>query len=136
MDLSVVGVVLGVFVSLSVIIGFIIQRNKDRDNSLKLIEEKVAKAKEDFTLELKKAQDQGDEKRAKIYTRLDEKGEKFETFIKELRSEVLLNYVPRPMCTLIHQNSDRIFMEIKDEIINLKKSIDRLYEKLPNKYEG
>jgi hypothetical protein len=47
-----------------------------------------------------------------------------------LRQEIKDNFVDIRLCKVVHDNTDRIFTEIKNEITEVKKSLDRLYDKL------
>jgi vacuolar-type H+-ATPase subunit H len=124
-----------------VICGFIIKINKDRDAVLKKIEsnvesakdladKKIVEAKEEAAKELQKAKDELDAKRGRIYERIDEIKSLHNVGITSIRQEIKDNFVDIRLCKIVHENTDRIFTEIRIELADLKKSIDRLFDKL------
>ena len=106
-------------VAIVVVVGFIIKINQDRDSVLKTIEHNISVAKEE-----------GDAKRTRIYERLDESKKTHNSEMATLRQEIKDNFVDIRLCKVVHDNTDRIFTEIKNEITEVKKSLDRLYDKL------
>lgn len=112
------------------IILFIIKINKDRDEVIKRIETDVKKAKEDGDVKLNLAKEDGDVKRIRVWERIDEVKKEHRKEMADLREEMKNTFVDIRLCKVVHDNSDRIFEEIKNELTEFRKSIDKLYDKL------
>jgi hypothetical protein len=130
-------------VGISVIVLFFIKINQDRDSVIDKIESDVRNAKEIVDRDLTHAKEEGDEKRGRLYQRLDEvkigfelKLETFRQYYEErhekLRKEIATEYVAAKMCDLMHDTTTREMTEIKkrldDVVEELKKMNERLFK--------
>lgn len=79
-----------------------------------------------FAAQLAEAQKQGDDKRARIYERLDTVKTAHKGDIDSFRKEIVDGFVPAKLCSLIHANAEKIFIDIKKELENQGKKIDIL----------
>jgi hypothetical protein len=125
--------ILGAFVSI-----FSVWYKIDRDTNAKI--DSISKS---FADQLAKAIEVGDEKRARIYTRIDEVKTAHKDEIKELQERVAAGYVPVRICTLMHTNSKEAMAELKiaigelkDAIAEVNGKVDKVSAKLYEKNEG
>lgn len=94
-----------------------------------------------FANKLAEAIKTGDEKRSRIYERLDQVKTSFKDDADAFHKEVMNQFVPLKICTLVHSNSEKImsdfknstednFKDIKELFQNLEKKVDALTEKV------
>ena len=87
-----------------------------------------------FAENLAEAQHRGDEKRGRMYERLDSVKTAHRQEMDNLHKEVVDSFVSIKWCTLIHNNADRSFTEFKVTLDELKKefkdSIAEVHKKI------
>lgn len=114
----------------------------DRDTNKKIDE--ISKT---FSEQLADAMKQGDEKRARIYERLDTVKNEHKADFENFRKEIMENFVPAKICTLMHTSSERTMAglkesveksikELKDVIQGLESKVDKMNTKLYQKDVG
>lgn len=86
-----------------------------------------------FSEQLAKAIETGDQKRARIYERIDEVKTVHKEEIDNLRREAAENYVPVKICGLMHASSDKSIAELKLIICEVDKKVDKLMIKIYEK---
>ena len=74
---------------------------------------------------------QGDDKRARLYDRLDEIKKVHKEEIEKIHRNFADTYVNSKMCSLVHNNTDNIIKEMKIKIDEMDKKIDRLVQRIP-----
>jgi ATP-dependent RNA circularization protein (DNA/RNA ligase family) len=116
---TIVGAVIGVlgfFISL-----FSLWYKIDRDTNAKI----DAMGKQ-FAAQLAEAIKQGDEKRARIYERLDSVKTAHRGEIDNLRKEVVDTFVSSKWCAMIHENADKVYADFKKALSDLNQKVDTL----------
>jgi hypothetical protein len=93
----------------------------DRDTNAKI--DSMGKV---FASQLIEAQQQGDEKRTRIYERLDTVKTAHRGEMDSLRKDVNDGFVSIKWCSLIHANADRTYADFKKSLENLDKKMDTL----------
>lgn len=91
------------------------------------------KTSNDTNMKIEEAQKQDDEKRARIYERLDDVKKKHDADIDRIRQEAKEDFVNVKICKILHDNTDRIFTEIKTELVGIKESLCILADKINSK---
>ena len=91
-------------------------------NQLRLEEEK----------KITEAIQQGDEKRSRLYDRLDEIKKVHKEEIEKIHRNFTDTYVNSKMCSLVHNNTDNIIKEMKIKIDEMDKKIDKLVQRIPS----
>lgn len=112
--ISVVGLVF-------VILGFYYKINKDTND-------KFDKRRIEFYDALNKAVEQGDEKRSRIYERLDETKEEYKKEAEKLRDKTAEEYMQINLCKVIHSNTNENFKRLEGKVNTLCLKIDSLIE--------
>lgn len=74
---------------------------------------------------------QGDEKRARLYERLDSIKQTHKEEIEKIHHNFTDTYVNSKMCSLVHNNTDNIIREMKIKIDEMDKKIDKLVQRIP-----
>lgn len=82
---------------------------------------------------IEKAKEEGDAKRARIYERLDAVKTMHTQELDDVRKEVADRFVDVKICKILHDNTDRIFTEIKAELTSIKESLCILADKISAK---
>ena len=83
-----------------------------------------------FSKQLAAATRDAEEKRSRIYKRVDEVKEEHKQELNAFRKEVADNFVPTRICTIMHTASDKIMTELKEAIHEIDKKVDRLIAKV------
>lgn len=116
---TIVGAVIGVlgfFISL-----FSLWYKIDRDTNAKI--DAIGKQ---FAAQLAEAIKQGDEKRARIYERLDTVKTAHRGEMDNLRKEVVDTFVSSKWCAMIHENADKVYADFKKALSDLNQKVDTL----------
>lgn len=79
---------------------------------------------------IEKAKEEGDTKRARLYERLDEVKTMHNTDMEKIRNEVADRFVDIKICKILHENTDRMFGEIKLELQNIREALCSMAEKM------
>ena len=74
-----------------------------------------------------------DEKRARIYSRFDEFKSKYDKDMSDMRGFIADHYVETKVCKVVHDSTDRIFTEVKEDIKNIFKILQSMSERLSGK---
>jgi 5-methylcytosine-specific restriction endonuclease McrBC regulatory subunit McrC len=93
----------------------------DRDTNAKI--DSLGKL---FAEQLTEAQRQGDEKRARIYERLDTVKTAHRGEMDIFRKEVFDSFVSVKWCALIHENADKVYADFKKALETLNTKLDTL----------
>lgn len=96
----------------------------DRDTNAR-----INQVSENFANKLIEAMRSGDEKRSRIYTRLDEVKESFKKETDAFHTKVMDSYVPLKICTLVHSNSEKTLSDFK---VSVEKNFDDLKKTMSN----
>ncbi len=97
----------------------------DRDTNTKI--DNMGKA---FADQLADAIQAGDAKRTRIYERLDEVKTEHREDLERFRRELTDEYVPLKMCSLVHDNQDKSYNELKETVKELKESVKEVDRKV------
>ena len=100
----------------------------DRDTNAK-----IDSISQTFSEQLANAIESGNKKRSRIYERVDTIKDSHKQDMVELRKEVMESFVPTKICTIMHSNSDKSIAELKLDIANLDKKVEKLVVKLYEK---
>lgn len=125
--LSVVIGVVGFFISL-----FSLWYKIDRDTNAKIdsigktFAQQLIQAQKESSAQLAEAQKQGDDKRARIYERLDTVKTAHRGEMDNLRKEVFDSFVSTKWCAMIHENADKTYMDFKKALETLNTKMDTL----------
>ncbi len=103
----------------------------DRDANAKI--DTISKT---FSDQLAKAIESGDQKRARIYERIDEVKTAQKEDLTAFRKEAMENFVPTKICTLMHTNSEKSTAELKVAIQEINIKVDKITMKLYEKNGG
>jgi len=116
---TIVGAVIGVltfFISL-----FSLWYKIDRDTNAK-----IDSMGRQFAAQLAEAIKQGEEKRARIYERLDTVKTAHKGEMDTLRKEAFDNFVSSKWCAMIHDNADKVYADFKKALSDLNQKVDTL----------
>jgi hypothetical protein len=102
--------------------GFALQSSTDR----KLNDEKIIGLSKEFAAQLAEAIKAGDEKRARIYERLDTVKTAHRGEMDNLRKEVVDTFVSSKWCAMIHDNADKVYADFKKALSDLNQKVDTL----------
>jgi hypothetical protein len=130
-------------VGISVLILFFIKLNSDHQAVLDKIEADVLEAKELADKELAKAKEDGNQKRGRIWERLDEVKTSYENKLEgfrqyyedrheKLRKELATEYVAVKMCSILHNQTNSEMAEIKARLDTMCGEMKRMNERLFN----
>ena len=97
---------------------------------------KIDEISKSFAEQLARAIETGDQKRSRIYERIDEVKTVHKEEIDSLRREAAENYVPVKICGLMHASSDKSISELKIIICEVDKKVDKLMIKIYEKNGG
>jgi len=100
----------------------------DRDTNAKI--DSISRA---FSDQLAKAIEIAEEKRARLWERLDIVKKSHKDELKEVQKEMTDAYVPVKFCQLIHSTSDKAMSELKIAIQGLETKVDKLITKFYEK---
>lgn len=116
-------VIIGILVGVATLFltGFSLWYKIDRDTNAKI--DSLGKV---FAEQLANAQRQGDEKRARIYERLDTVKTAHRGDMDIFRKEIFEGYVPVRLCTLVHSNAEKTFADFKKALESLGTKLDTL----------
>jgi len=101
---------------------FTIQRAAD----LKANNDKINELSREFAAQLAEAIKAGDEKRARIYERLDTVKTAHRGEMDNLRKEVVDTFVSSKWCAMIHDNADKVYADFKKALSDLNQKVDTL----------
>jgi hypothetical protein len=101
---------------------FTLQALADR----KLNDEKLNELSKEFAAQLAEAIESGDEKRARIYERLDTVKTAHRYEMDSLRKDVFDSFVSSKWCKMIHENADKVYADFKINLANLNTKLDTL----------
>ena len=112
--------------------GFGLWYKIDRDTNAKIdslgktLTELLAAAQKENQTQLSEAQQQGDDKRARIYERLDTVKTAHRVEMDVFRKEVFDSFVSVKWCALIHANADKTYADFKKALEGLGTKLDTL----------
>lgn len=89
-------------------------------------EKKIETLNKGFSSQLVKAIEVGDEKRSRMYERIDAIKNAHKNDIDILRKDVQDSYVPARLCSIIHSQAEQTFKDIKLALGNLDEKLDKL----------
>jgi hypothetical protein len=121
--IEIIALAIGVIGSFLSIFGVWYRVNADTNS-------KIDSISKTFADQLAKAIESGDEKRARIYERIDSVKNAHKEEIKEVQKEIASNYVPMKICSLMHSTSEKTMGELKASIKSVEDKVDKLIAKI------
>ena len=96
---------------------------------LKANNEKINELGKEFAAQLAKAIESGDEKRSRIYERLDTVKTAHRGEMDVFRKEVFDSFVSTKWCALLHAKADETYADFKKALEMLNTKLDTLLER-------
>lgn len=95
----------------------------------KYFTKRIDDTRKELGSDLKKAVEQGDEKRGRIYERLDETKKTYKEEIEVLRKEIMEDFVNSKVFSLVTGNTERMIEDLKKSLDEVNRKLDKLIAK-------